>query len=78
MALAGVDVPAYMQYLGDSSMGGIAKFSITFPFVFHYMCGLRHIQWDSSPEVLTNDGVTKSSVVIAAVSTAASVAIAMC
>lgn len=77
-ALAGVDVPAYMQYLGDSSMGGVAKFSVAFPFVFHYMIGLRHIQWDSNPEVLTTAGVTMSSYILAGAATVTSAALALC
>lgn len=78
MSLAGVDVPAYMQYLGDSNMGAVAKFTVAFPFIFHFVCGLRHIQWDGNPHVLTNDGVAKSSIVIAATTGVASAAIAMC
>lgn len=52
-----------MSSIGSS--GGLvavgAKFSVAFPFVYHYLGGLRHMIWDNSPEMLTNVDVEKAS-----------------
>ena len=62
LSLIGVDVPSLMQYIGNVTLiGPIARFSVTFPFVYHYMCGVRHLRWDSNPDVLDTEYVTKSS-----------------
>lgn len=61
MALVGADPVAFMNCVGNSSVGGLAKFAVAFPFVYHYLGGLRHIAWDRNPELLTNEQVEKSS-----------------
>ena len=46
---------------GGVMTAGIAKFSVAFPFIYHYLGGLRHLVWDNSPEMLTNVDVEKAS-----------------
>ena len=41
-----------------------AKFSVAFPFAYHYLGGFRHLIWDNKPEMLTNIGVEKASYVL--------------
>lgn len=55
-----------MSLIGSGAVGGGvvaagAKFSVAFPFVYHYMGGLRHLVWDNKPEMLTNASVEKAS-----------------
>ena len=52
-----------MSTIGSSGLmiAGIAKFSVAFPFIYHYLGGLRHLVWDNSPEMLTNVDVEKAS-----------------
>lgn len=52
-----------MSTIGSSGLmiGGLAKFSVAFPFIYHYLGGLRHLVWDNSPEMLTNVDVEKAS-----------------
>jgi len=62
LSLVGVDVPALMQYIGNVPLLGlIAKFSVAFPFVYHFTCGLRHFNWDNNPDKLNTEYVTDSS-----------------
>mmetsp|Transcript_19630 Transcript_19630/g.41378 ORF Transcript_19630/g.41378 Transcript_19630/m.41378 type:complete len:199 (+) Transcript_19630:173-769(+) len=55
-----------MSAIGSS--GGVvaagAKFSVAFPFLYHYLGGMRHLVWDNSPEMLTNVDVEKASYVL--------------
>ena len=44
-----------MSAIGSGAIGGGAvaagaKFSVAFPFVYHYLGGLRHWAWDNKPE----------------------------
>lgn len=52
-----------MSVIGDA--GGViaagAKFSVAFPFVYHYMGGVRHLIWDNKPDMLTNVDVEQAS-----------------
>jgi succinate dehydrogenase (ubiquinone) cytochrome b560 subunit len=52
-----------MQTIGDSNilLTAAAKFSVSFPIVYHYSGALRHLAWDSKPEYLTLPGVERSS-----------------
>eukprot|EP00658_Telonema_sp_P-2_P006291 TRINITY_DN12405_c0_g1_i3.p1 TRINITY_DN12405_c0_g1~~TRINITY_DN12405_c0_g1_i3.p1 ORF type:complete len:194 (-),score=41.90 TRINITY_DN12405_c0_g1_i3:209-790(-) len=61
VGLVGGDVSAMMAAIGASSVGGLAKFSVAFPFSYHYVVGIRHLVWDRKPEMLTNEEVTKTS-----------------
>lgn len=42
-------------------VGGVAKFTVAFPLVYHYLGGVRHLAWDNYPDMLTNVDVTKAS-----------------
>lgn len=56
-----------MQSIGGTSSGLVtagAKFSVAFPLTFHYLGALRHLYWDSKPELLTNPGVAQSSYIL--------------
>jgi succinate dehydrogenase (ubiquinone) cytochrome b560 subunit len=50
-----------MGTIGDSCVGNVAKFTVAFPFVYHYLGGVRHIAWDRTPDMLTTESVEKSS-----------------
>jgi len=47
------------------SMGPIiatsVKFTVVFPFVYHYFGGLRHLIWDKNPNLLNNVDVLNAS-----------------
>jgi len=43
------------------AVASVAKISVAFPVVYHYIAGFRHIIWDSKPELLNNVDVEKSS-----------------
>ena len=61
-ALVGGDVPGLMMCLGSLSVvGPVAKMVFTFPLVFHYLSGLRHIVWDKNPSMLNTVTVTEQS-----------------
>lgn len=75
-SLSGVDVAVGMSLIGDSCVGTLAKFSVAFPFVYHYLGGIRHILWDRSPDMLTNEQVTQSSYALIGSATAVSVVLA--
>lgn len=47
-------------------IGGVAKFSVSFPLVYHYLGGVRHLAWDHFPDTMLNNiGVEKASYVLA-------------
>mmetsp|Transcript_108812 Transcript_108812/g.306638 ORF Transcript_108812/g.306638 Transcript_108812/m.306638 type:complete len:160 (+) Transcript_108812:65-544(+) len=78
LALVGVDVPAFMSMLGDITIvGNVAKFGVTYPLLYHYLGGIRHLVWDRKPELLTNDLVEKSSFALIGTATVLSCAIAL-
>ena len=54
-----------------------AKFSVAFPIVYHYLGGIRHLAWDSAPDMLTNVSVEKASYVLAGSSVGLSVGLAL-
>ena len=49
---------------------------MAFPLVYHYVGGLRHVVWDRSPEMLTNESVEKTSYVVFGGSAVISLALA--
>ena len=56
-----------MSNIGSSELFGVAavaKLGVAFPFVYHYLGGLRHLVWDNSPDMLTNVGVEKASYIL--------------
>jgi succinate dehydrogenase (ubiquinone) cytochrome b560 subunit len=76
--LAGADVAGIVNTIGNLSViGPAAKFAVSFPLIYHYLGGVRHVIWDRLPEVwLENEFVEKSSYALFAVSGLSSVAIA--
>ncbi len=47
-------------------VGGLAKFSVAFPLVYHYFGGIRHLAWDHFPDTMLNNvGVEKASYILA-------------
>mmetsp|Transcript_3338 Transcript_3338/g.5193 ORF Transcript_3338/g.5193 Transcript_3338/m.5193 type:complete len:163 (-) Transcript_3338:24-512(-) len=73
LALVGLDVPSFMQYIGTSSIGPMAKFVVTFPLIYHYFGAVRHTYWDLQPESLLNKEVEMSSYILFGASGAVSV-----
>ena len=57
---------AFMQWLGAQPfpIAAAAKFSVSFPLVYHYLGGLRHFRWDFFPETLTTEDCIKSAYII--------------
>lgn len=47
-----------------------AKFGVSFTILYHYLGALRHLAWDNSPDMLTNEQVEKSSYLLLGGSTA--------
>jgi succinate dehydrogenase (ubiquinone) cytochrome b560 subunit len=65
LALFGCDVSSCLSTLGNITLLGHAvKFGVSFPLVYHYMGGVRHLIWDKTPEMLENDKVDSSSKMI--------------
>lgn len=78
LALVGADVPSVMSSIGNISIIGVlAKFSVGFPLVYHYLGGVRHLVWDMMPEsTLSNEEVSKASYALLGSATALSVILA--
>jgi len=78
LALVGFDVPSVMSSVGSITViGQLAKFSVGFPLVYHYLGGVRHLIWDKMPEsTLTNEEVSKASYALLGSATALSVILA--
>lgn len=73
LSLVGVDVASLASTIGSSAIGPLAKFAVGFPLVYHYVGGLRHVMWDRSPEMLTNESVERTSYMVFGGSTAISI-----
>ena len=78
LALVGADVPSVMSSIGSITViGTVAKFSVGFPLIYHYLGGVRHLIWDKMPEAtLTNEDVSKASYALLGSATALSVILA--
>jgi succinate dehydrogenase (ubiquinone) cytochrome b560 subunit len=62
-----------LQTIGSLSiLGPIAKFSVSFPLVYHYFAALRHFMWDFMPGTLLIPKVNQSSYILIASSVAVS------
>jgi succinate dehydrogenase (ubiquinone) cytochrome b560 subunit len=61
LSLVGADVGAIMSSVGSSGVGPLAKFTVAFPLVYHYMGGVRHLVWDFYPDTVNNDQCATSS-----------------
>tara|TARA_B100000900_G_C20584452_1_gene718922 strand:- start:2176 stop:2556 length:381 start_codon:yes stop_codon:yes gene_type:complete len=46
----------------------VLNYIFLYPFGYHFCGGIRHLIWDSYPQLLTNSGVAKSSKLLFAVS----------
>jgi succinate dehydrogenase (ubiquinone) cytochrome b560 subunit len=58
LALGGADVASLASSLGSvPALGVIAKFTVAFPLVYHYMGALRHLYWDHNPDALETSKV---------------------
>ena len=78
LALAGVDVPVLMSTIGDLTvLGTAAKAIVSFPLVYHYLGGIRHLYWDRNPETLVNEDVEKASKILVAASAVVTLGITM-
>ena len=53
ISLVGADPAAILNVIGSITvLGPLAKFSVSFPLVYHYFGALRHMYWDQTPETL--------------------------
>jgi succinate dehydrogenase (ubiquinone) cytochrome b560 subunit len=68
-ALAGADVASYMNALGHSGIGPLAKFIVAFPITFHTLGGVRHLYWERFPDNLSPETQRQASVALLASST---------
>lgn len=76
-SLVGIDPSAVTNAVGNTTLiGPLAKIAVSFPLVYHYLGGLRHMAWDSYPQMLQTEGVASSSYALLAGSAAISVALA--
>jgi succinate dehydrogenase (ubiquinone) cytochrome b560 subunit len=63
---------------GGPFLGGMAKFAVGFPLVYHYLGGVRHLIWDTFPDkYLNNVSVEKTSYVLVGGSLVLSVGLAV-
>ena len=55
-----------MQSIGSQGflVASVAKFSVAFPIVYHYLGAVRHLAWDYRPEYLENADVEKASMAL--------------
>ncbi len=79
IALVGGDVPALLSCIGSAgALGVVAKLSVAFPFIYHYLGGVRHLIWDKLPETyINNESVETSSYILLGTATALSVGLAL-
>ena len=62
ISLVGGDIPSILNTVGSIPLiGTISKIAVSFPLIYHYLGGLRHIVWDKYPSVLTNEDVERAS-----------------
>ena len=54
------------QWIGSQGalVAAGAKFSVAFPVIYHYGGAIRHLAWDQYPDMLTNEDVAKSSLIL--------------
>jgi len=53
-----------MAVLGASAIGPLVKFSVAFPFTYHFMGAIRHFYWEKNPDGLTVETQEKSSIAL--------------
>ncbi len=60
--LLGIDAGGMLSAIGSTSIiGPLAKASVIFPLVYHYLGAARHFLWDYFPETVHNEGAEMSS-----------------
>lgn len=65
LALVGGDVSAVLSGIGSVPLvGTVGKLAVSFPLIYHYLGGVRHVVWDKNPSTLTNEDVEKASLVL--------------
>lgn len=79
LSVVGVDVASTMSTLGSiTAIGYVLKFGVSFPLIYHYLGGIRHLVWDKLPEtMLQADMVEKSSYILVGSSAALSVGVTL-
>eukprot|EP01034_Spumella_vulgaris_P041210 gene41210-51013_t len=71
-----MDPSLLMNTIGNTPLlGTAAKFGVSFPFIYHYLAGVRHLVWNDKPDLLTNEKVNTSSIALFGVSFVASVGV---
>lgn len=50
-----------MSTIGATQLGPAVKFTVAFPFVYHYLGGVRHFIWDYFPENTVDNKTAESS-----------------
>jgi succinate dehydrogenase (ubiquinone) cytochrome b560 subunit len=68
-----------MQFIGNdcgSFLAATAKFCVTYPLLYHYQGGVRHLLWDWYPEMITNEQTLKTSYYLFGSTTLAAIAAA--
>lgn len=73
LSLFDVNVASLFSTIGQIYfLSSVAKFVVSFPVIYHFLGGLRHIYWDKNPESLTNEEVEKTSYAVIGTSLALS------
>ena len=60
------DIPSYVTSFQTSApiLVPVAKAVVSFPFIFHYAAGLRHLYWDYTAKGIDLDSQFNSSRII--------------
>eukprot|EP00640_Fibrocapsa_japonica_P004486 CAMPEP_0113934468 /NCGR_PEP_ID=MMETSP1339-20121228/1794_1 /TAXON_ID=94617 /ORGANISM="Fibrocapsa japonica" /LENGTH=127 /DNA_ID=CAMNT_0000936287 /DNA_START=228 /DNA_END=611 /DNA_ORIENTATION=+ /assembly_acc=CAM_ASM_000762 len=61
LSLAGVNLAPIVSTMAHCSLSPIAKFAVSYPLLYHYLGGIRHIVWDFNPSMLENKSVEQAS-----------------
>eukprot|EP00948_MAST-09A_sp_MAST-9A-sp1_P002835 g2835.t1 len=69
-SVVGADVPLLMSTISQSTSPTLAKLTVAFPLVYHYVAAIRHIYWDKTVEGFTNADMEKTSYLVAGTSLA--------
>mmetsp|Transcript_21537 Transcript_21537/g.62746 ORF Transcript_21537/g.62746 Transcript_21537/m.62746 type:complete len:108 (-) Transcript_21537:370-693(-) len=72
-SLAHPDLAALVAAVAGSSLAPLAKFSVSFPLLYHYLGAVRHAVWDSKPETVQNGFTEQSSYALFGVATVGAV-----
>jgi len=55
------DLPGLVSAFAASGIAPLAKFSVSFPLLYHYLGAMRHAVWDSMPETVHNASAEQTS-----------------